>query len=260
MCVFVCGEQQAHQRTGVQRCWSARLWWQWCVCARARARMCISLNVRFSSTARHVSRAAADGGGAGLGPAEVVVTLERFDSDATFTAMFDWARVALTELGLAEGDSVLMRLDVQGRQAASILEGIVEQMTTTSLRVRLPKGLAGWGEDAQVSGEQHAHCGQASDRGGESGDCGQASNWGHAHPPRKSPALWRVDRCEYGNSWRRARGALTRFFSARSAATEGGVVSGGEVDRGQTEASRYAAKHRRLIVDLEVRESVCVRM
>ena len=171
------------------------------------------------------------------------MTLERFDSDATFTAMFDWPRTALTELSLAEGDSVLMRVDAQGRQAAVILEGTVEQMTTTSLRVRLPKGLAGWGEGDQMSGEQH-------------GDRGQASDGGHAHPCRNSPALWRVDRCEYGNSWGKARGALTRFFSARSAATEGGVVCGGGGAGGQTEAGRYAAKHRRLIVDLEV--CVCV--
>jgi len=89
--------------------------------------------------ARHVTyggggAAGGSAGGARLGVAEAVVTLERFDTDEAFAAIFGWQRGVLTDLALAEGDAVLVRGE-DSRYAGVIREGVVEEVTLRYARV-----------------------------------------------------------------------------------------------------------------------------
>ncbi len=154
---------------------------------------------------------------------------------------------------IAEGDSVTVR--AEGKLTGPVREGVVEEVTCTTLAVRLPKGL----DDVQ-------HVGGSCAVGGErlrAGEGGRAGGRGAGHGTHGEanlisdttdliPVLWRIDRAEYGNMWSKARGALARFFLAHSAAADEGFAGGGgERDSGSTDSSSFAAKHRRFIVDLE---------
>jgi len=51
----------------------------------------------------------AGGEGGGRAGAELVVTFERFDSDAAFERLFGWARRGLTDLGMTFSLSAVVR-------------------------------------------------------------------------------------------------------------------------------------------------------
>jgi len=226
--------------------------------------------------------AGAESGGSGRPGAELVVTFERFDSDAGFERLFGWARRGLTDLGRAfslclllrccmwwqecrvvdlcawlpaivEGDSVTVR--AEGKLTGPVREGVVEEVTCTTIAVRLPKGLD---DGYRVHGSCAVSGGRLRAGGGGGAGAREAGHGGHreanaiSDTPDSTPVLWRIDRAEYGNMWSKARGALARFFLAHSAAADEGFAGGGgERDSGSTDSSSFAAKHRRFIVDLE---------
>ena len=226
--------------------------------------------------------AGAESGASGRPGAELVVTFERFDSDAGFERLFGWARRGLTDLGRAfslclllrccmwwqecrvvdlcawlpaivEGDSVTVR--AEGKLTGPVREGVVEEVTCTTIAVRLPKGLD---DGYRVHGSCAVSGGRLRAGGGGGAGAREAGHGGHreanaiSDTPDSTPVLWRIDRAEYGNMWSKARGALARFFLAHSAAADEGFAGGGgERDSGSTDSSSFAAKHRRFIVDLE---------
>ena len=159
-----------------------------------------------------------------------------------------------------------------------VREGVVEEVTCSALRIRLPKGLdegvggvLGGGVLAGVLGGVSGKANLAGDDGMAVGGVdGEDRKEGVAVMPgmmeredtdadrqrqrwRDGSVLWRVDKAEYASTWSRVRGALARFFAAKSAVADGGWEGrGGQRDRGKSgEVACFAAKHRRLIVDLE---------
>ena len=165
------------------------------------------------------------------------------------------------------GDAVTVRLEETSQ--GPVREGVVEEVTCSALRIRLPKGL-----DEGVGGV----LGEVSCKGNRAGDDGMAVGGVDREDRKEGVAvmpgmmgrddtdadrqrhrwgdgsvLWRVDKAEYASTWSRVRGALARFFAAKSAAADGGWEGrGGQRDRGKSgEVACFAAKHRRLIVDLE---------
>ena len=172
----------------------------------------------------------ADEGGES-GGTEMLVTLERADTDQEFLSVFKWQRRPLTELAFAEGDRVAVKHEVGFTGFAR--EAVVEEVTKSAIKLRLAKGLGGGDHDSvrMRAGTEVNAC-------------------------ARNVKLWRVDRVEYGSSWGKARACLARFFLATSVASEaesdGARGCSGEGDRSTKThaATSYAAKHRRFVVDL----------